>query len=584
MWEYIPPDWHSNIPQLIYDFYALSLIDPDELYDDEFAYAMRDAKKKMVEHTYGFLKYAVIRACVCEMIHFQPFWKPELTIKFLAKYPDHKPLFTRLYTIFNPYHDDYYNRRLLPNYDERWNRYTKTGIDDGDFLIFCKDAYGMTGDFWHSSFGGKAWRQIAESALNLLNVPLIKDVDRAFGIMDHVFDLEHNTGSIFTKLRVPSQSGYILQALDKKKYIKNPVELYKLVSTDLKGPYAAAVKDIYGKTVQGIIQDKEKKSTSNDFKYEQRMDGDDKKIYVTATLTDTPPFIWIMTKIHHGDKVGNSLQWTYEEVLGIMSDANEWGAFKIIWNVPSKLADAQQIIQYIHTVETTQFKSTGKQKGIQPKPSNESNFIEYVQSLGDTNKNEYVTIEFEPINSWHYKKIKDKTVSKSYHASYNTILDMMLDAKRDGAGKIVWYIPKKIYNMDNVLSKIMNTEETYRTTIKTSILPKEKEEIKTEKDYHAYSSKDNQQWKGTTGLYFYVQPIVENIRANTKIFMEAQYQLTTKKWTVDFRDSVTSVWYSLKPDLVDSIKDVQRIAKEKKVERIVWISPDIDQIHKVEGI
>jgi len=113
---------------------------------------------------------------------------------------------------------------------------------------------------------------------------------------------------------------------------------------------------------------------------------------------------------------------------------------------------------------------------------------------------------------------------------------------------------------------------------------KKKKEIKTEKDYHAYASKDNQQWKGTTGLYFYVQPIVENIRANTKIFMEAQYQLTTKKWIVDFRDSVTSVWYSLKPDLVDSIKDVQRVAKEKKVERIVWISPDIDQIHKIEGI
>lgn len=88
---------------------------------------------------------------------------------------------------------------------------------------------------WSSSYGGEAWANIARGWLSLLNTK-----DNNYPVMavniDHVYDLQHNTGTVFNKLRKYYDGGYewIKNMLDFKANLKSIADLVPHCSSSMK--------------------------------------------------------------------------------------------------------------------------------------------------------------------------------------------------------------------------------------------------------------------------------------------------------------------------------------------------------------
>lgn len=78
---------------------------------------------------------------------------------------------------------------------------------------------------WVQQYGGKTWAEIAKTWLQLeqiRNSGELVNWNKAMLIIDHCFDLVHNTGSLFSKAPKDIQS-WIIQSLDEKKYLSPEV-------------------------------------------------------------------------------------------------------------------------------------------------------------------------------------------------------------------------------------------------------------------------------------------------------------------------------------------------------------------------
>ncbi len=87
---------------------------------------------------------------------------------------------------------------------------------------------------WQSSFGGPAWANIAEAWLELNKA---KSASHVMGWIDRIYDLQHNTDTVFNKLDSYLKDGsyqWLKKALDHKRYIKSPYELVDGVSPPMK--------------------------------------------------------------------------------------------------------------------------------------------------------------------------------------------------------------------------------------------------------------------------------------------------------------------------------------------------------------
>ena len=226
-WEYLFP---KDVNLALMDFYALSLIDPDKMHrHEELAYAMKDAKKTSLEGMRKLLLEALFRACASEIYHFQPFYSDK---------PLEDKSFEKFRSIINP-NKNGYKRSALPGYGSRYQA-VKKRVTPEELFRFCDKAFAEPEASWHPSYGGKVWQDISRSAIKLL-------AHADMVMIDHIIDLEHNSGSIFSKwpgLEVTDS------LLDRKRNIENPAFFYKMISPNLQDPWAAAYKDIYSGSME----------------------------------------------------------------------------------------------------------------------------------------------------------------------------------------------------------------------------------------------------------------------------------------------------------------------------------------------
>ncbi len=227
----------SDKNKAIYDFYALSMIDPDKPdtsnynipeHDEDLMFSLKQAKKESVAKMRAFLEEALRRAVYAEIVHFQPFWDEELGNDFLEK-SKHKDTFNKLWHRINPTMEGYY-RADLPVYEDRYKMIKSLKIPDTEMYKFAAEAFGESKNSWHSSYGGEAWKRIADGAYRLVTAQNPGDL---MVYIDHAIDLAHNTGSIFTKwpgVKVDKHT------LDTKRDIKRLRDFSKLVSYELKRP------------------------------------------------------------------------------------------------------------------------------------------------------------------------------------------------------------------------------------------------------------------------------------------------------------------------------------------------------------
>jgi len=110
---------------------------------------------------------------------------------------------------------------------------------------------------WSDDYGGPAWGQIVQGWQKLNKASSYED---KVVYIDHVFDLQHNTDSVFNKIEsyADGYSGHewIGKALDKKKHARSLFDLIDDVSPALKYFSARIIKAATGETLQSWSKSK----------------------------------------------------------------------------------------------------------------------------------------------------------------------------------------------------------------------------------------------------------------------------------------------------------------------------------------
>ena len=101
--------------------------------------------------------------------------------------------------------------------------YTTCDYTQNSILKLCEKLFNPIFNMWHRTYGGYNWYIIAKAGLQYNKIP-----HEVF--IDHVFDLEHNTGNIFDKRGFIFGYYNISSLLDYKRYV-NPCRLLKWAET-----------------------------------------------------------------------------------------------------------------------------------------------------------------------------------------------------------------------------------------------------------------------------------------------------------------------------------------------------------------
>jgi len=157
-----------------------------------------------------------------------------------------------LIVIMNPTSDEYDS---YTSFDSRDSRYVELGggsykndVSASRVLKIAKKSFSDMNVFmsvaktlftkadWNESYGGSKWAAIVDGYFRLKSATNMNSLIVA---IDHVYDLQHNNGSIFTKIQnYGKDSGkdftWIKKALDFKRDVKSASELLNKVSAPMK--------------------------------------------------------------------------------------------------------------------------------------------------------------------------------------------------------------------------------------------------------------------------------------------------------------------------------------------------------------
>ncbi len=120
---------------------------------------------------------------------------------------------------------------------------------------------------WHQSYGGKAWTEICDAWLHLNEA---KSLQSMFVYIDHIYDIQHNTGSVFNKVKAyKSVEQQFKQLLDDKAKMNNPLEIYHEVSPSMRKILPMAAKFKFGTDLEDFKKSRNSsislKTNKNDF-------------------------------------------------------------------------------------------------------------------------------------------------------------------------------------------------------------------------------------------------------------------------------------------------------------------------------
>lgn len=103
---------------------------------------------------------------------------------------------------------------------------------------------------WYPGYGGDSWADIADAYLHLLEAKTLAD---KIVWIDHAYDLQHNNGTVFSKVTSYDKEGFswLRRALFWKKNIKDLRGFYDRVSGSLRPVVAWVAKNEHGLTIEG---------------------------------------------------------------------------------------------------------------------------------------------------------------------------------------------------------------------------------------------------------------------------------------------------------------------------------------------
>ena len=321
-------DFNYIIPEdkelQLFDFYTLNFISKaaDATETENYLQFREDSKEvyKAVGETeqklLPFLKKelldAVFFSICCEMRHSSEYKAlPTAALKAIFRYKEEYINYSEFIDLYNQtfnlqfYEFLKYKKEFLQNYsfdEQRLKAYfafTKCECSKEQFVRISHKMFSKE-KIWDKNFGGKVWKDISESWLKLNRVNN-SNISELYIWIDHIYDLQHNNGSVLNKVErykkynkeLNSEScSWLKDALDLKRDVKNPWILVEKCSNDiqklasrvlhLKG-YGSTEKskDIFYNTdreAKQITDDSYKKQTEEDHK--QDITEDEKLVII----------------------------------------------------------------------------------------------------------------------------------------------------------------------------------------------------------------------------------------------------------------------------------------------------------------
>jgi len=259
---------------LFYDFYALAYLqslqlDPEAKGSDSFkgasqtSFTTRDSVSRDVEHAAGvlipYLRKELSNATflsICAEIrhlfdnHQSPeFWQTmtnhRLFRLYARKQAEAVSSISNLPGVNRPVRTPPVSG-TQPGYDKAMKAaiwaIKKGGSTMGEFVRLAR--YAFQRGHWSSSYGGKAWANICDG-WEMLNSDKSNDLKSAAVAIDHVFDMQHNTGTVLNKVQeyaINGGYGWLSGALNYKASVKSIHALLDRCSSDMRKLSKVALK------------------------------------------------------------------------------------------------------------------------------------------------------------------------------------------------------------------------------------------------------------------------------------------------------------------------------------------------------
>ncbi len=142
---------------------------------------------------------------------------------------------------------------------------------------------------WNEAYGGKNWALIADAWGHLYHAKAAHEI---ITYIDHVYDLQHNTGSVFTKLPKFSKNGsfkWIEKALDHKRDMVAPHEFIEHLSKPMQELALIGIKLKTGKTFGDFEADwpeiVKKKTEIHNYNMEKKWEKEKEKYFSQKART-----------------------------------------------------------------------------------------------------------------------------------------------------------------------------------------------------------------------------------------------------------------------------------------------------------
>ena len=240
--------WTYSLPkdreQQIYDFYILDSMGEgdDPLADPGIKHAIKEARSKMLEPLKKQIEEATFFAICAEARHVLSQNSPEDVVnmiprasqKFVKKYIKNLKVHQGVPADFMRDRPEYEQQfaKDRSSYLKSYKAARRSGATKREFTkIFAKLFEEAS---WPGSFGGEKWANIAKGWLKL---DAAKSERELMTWIDHVFSLQHNTNTVFNKVKAYAKAGgydWIKKALNTKRYAVTPWEFFEKASGEMR--------------------------------------------------------------------------------------------------------------------------------------------------------------------------------------------------------------------------------------------------------------------------------------------------------------------------------------------------------------
>jgi hypothetical protein len=258
----------KNKSELLFDFYTLISLPIWGLTDekrntDELKMIIEDSQQALINYLKPHQLEAVLFAICAEFRHIFQGNTPKEIVSWARKNKAEKFMkhYITTYKLSDFGFDAILNRDEFKSrfsedtrgYQDSYKAVKTSKIKDMDFIKLAMDAFNTL--LWSSNYGGKPWASICAGWIRLYNA---KSYDDKIVAIDHVFDLQHNTDTVFNKIRSYSDANgsykWIKVALNKKRDAISLFAYYNDISPQLKSFVAHVVKVATGETLEAYMK------------------------------------------------------------------------------------------------------------------------------------------------------------------------------------------------------------------------------------------------------------------------------------------------------------------------------------------